>query len=653
MKNTWIVDIEVYPNCYFCGVKDYKNNKIYTFEISEWKDERKEFYNVFSKYDGYLVSFNGVHYDNVVNSFLLKEWDKLKNLPVKELNQKLKWFSDKVIQDDFETIKWYKWYKTKWIDVDLYLYWSKMLRQSKQLSLKALAVQLNWDEIQELPYSPETFLTKEQFEEVKRYNLRNDLGITEMLFKKMKEDIELRHYIQKEYGLECWSMDAPKIASEYLLEYYCQKIYTSENGDYESFKKQIRTNKYIPQIWTIKDYLPEVNFKTSFFKQIYEKVRNTKSNETFLEKIPFFQENHAVMLSVSQGGIHSENNNQIYEENDNYYLIDADVAGLYPTLFRKYKFLRKELHIVLDKYVEMIDDRTTAKRNGEKKKDNFLKLCNNAFSGLVDSEVTWMYSPEHILALRVFGQMIQLRFMEELNEVGIDILFTNTDGTLVRCPKNKIQQYHEIALSISKEFQIEWEFCLLKNIYFSNTNNYISVIYKEYMMDDNLKEINVKTKGKTKRKGAYFKLTRDEEGKSEIPLGDSVNENIICRALTAYFVNGVDIAEYMTNPEKYGNHIYDYCLSKKINKGYTVWHNQIQVQNLNRYYFSKNAPYLYKQKKGKTTFEHVNKDSGVILFNKFEDKPWDEYKINYPYYISKTRKIIDELQEKQRQGILF
>ena len=158
---------------------------------------------------------------------------------------------------------------------------------------------------------------------------------------------------------------------------------------------------------------------------------------------------------------------------------------------------------------------------------------------------------------------------------------------------------------------------------------------------------------KVKRKGAYFKLTRDEDGKSEIPLGDSVNENIICRALTAYFVNGIDIAEYITNPEKYGNHIYDYCLSKKINKGYTVWHNQTQVQNLNRYYFNKNAPYLYKQKKGKNTFEHVNKDSGVILFNKFEDKPWEEYKINYPYYISKTRKIIDALQEKQRQGTLF
>ena len=48
--------------------------------------------------------------------------------------------------------------------------------------------------------------------------------------------------------------------------------------------------------------------------------------------------------------------------------------------------------------------------------------------------------------------MIQLRFMEELNFHGIEILFTNTDGTLVKCPKNKINEYHQVAIDIAKEF---------------------------------------------------------------------------------------------------------------------------------------------------------------------------------------------------------
>lgn len=635
MKNTWIVDIEVYPNAYFCGVKDYKNNKIYTFEISEWVDERKEFYNVFSKYDGYLISFNGVQYDNVVNSFILKEWDKLKNLPVKELNQKLKWFSDKVIQDDFETIKWYKWYKNNWIDIDLYLYWSKMLRQSKQLSLKALAVQLGWDEIQELPYSPDTLLTKEQLEDVKRYNLRNDLGITEMLFKKMKEDIELRHYIKKEYDLECWSMDAPKIAGELLIKNYCEQTFNNQTPSLQEYINDFKKTRHRSYVGQIKDVISDFNieFKIPQFKKLYEVACN--SYRDFNYKFPLLYENTAIICSYGIGGAHTIQTNECYESNNDYVIVTSDFASLYPNIIINWKCIRYEE--VLNKYIDVKTERLLAKKNKLKKKDTLLKLILNSVSGLLDNEHSPLYYPEGALKMRIIGQLILTKTAEIAMLNGWQVISLNTDGIECKIPKNDLQKYKDALKEAEQLFNIELEHDVYQKIIYSNVNNYIAITEK----------------GKIKRKGAYFKLTRDEDGKSEIPLGDSVNENIICRALTAYFVNGIDIAEYITNPEKYGNHIYDYCLSKKINKGYTVWHNQTQVQNLNRYYFNKNAPYLYKQKKGKNTFEHVNKDSGVILFNKFEDKPWEEYKINYPYYISKTRKIIDALQEKQRQGTLF
>ena len=67
-------------------------------------------------------------------------------------------------------------------------------------------------------------------------------------------------------------------------------------------------------------------------------------------------------------------------------------------------------------------------------------------------------------------------------------------------------------------------------------------------------------------------------------------------------------------------------------------------QQLNRYYFSKKGAYLFKQKNGQGTMNHVNVDNPVILFNNYEDKSWEEYNINYNYYISATQKIIDELQ---------
>lgn len=66
-------------------------------------------------------------------------------------------------------------------------------------------------------------------------------------------------------------------------------------------------------------------------------------------------------------------------------------------------------------------------------------------------------------------------------------------------------------------------------------------------------------------------------------------------------------------------------------------------QQLNRYYFSKNAPYLFKQKNGVGTMQHVNVGEGVEIFNNYEEKSWEEYNVNYQYYISKTQKIIDEI----------
>jgi hypothetical protein len=641
--NKKLYDIECYYNFFCVGIKDFITKEITFYEISEERNDIHKIYNWFKNYNGFLISFNGIHYDNMIIKYLLDNYKIYKDRDFLDITNDLKLFSNKVIEGDFdEQIKYYKYFKVNWIDIDLFLYWSKSLRLSKQLSLKSLGIQLGYHTVQELPFKPDYILLKEDLPKLRYYNYTHDLGILNLLTSKMEEDIKLRAYIKEEYSLSCWSMDAPKIASEYLLEYYCSKTY---NGTipYWQYKKKIRDNRYEPKPWIIGDYLPQVNFKTKFFQDIYNQIKLSSSNKPYSALIPFNQQSgHALMLSISQGGIHSENDNQIYKETETHYLIDADIAGLYPTLFRKYKFLRKELHLILEKYVDMIDDRIVAKRAGDKKKDIFLKLCNNAFSGLVDSSVTWLYSPEHILALRIFGQMIQLRFMEELNFHGIDILFTNTDGTLVHCPKDKIDKYHEISLQIAKEFQVEWEFCLLDGIFFSNTNTYLSSIKEEYMLDENLNKINVKSEGKLKRKGKYFRYDKD------IPLGDSVDELIIPKALEAYFINNIQPEDFISNPEKFNHSIYDYCKSNKISKQYSVYHFGEIQQNLNRYYFSKKGAYLYKQKNGHGTMQHVNVGQPVIIFNNYENKPWIDYNINYNYYISKTNSIISELNNKNQ-----
>ena len=186
-----------------------------------------------------------------------------------------------------------------------------------------------------------------------------------------------------------------------------------------------------------------------------------------------------------------------------------------------------------------------------------------------------------------------------------------------------------------RSFQLDLEHEYYNQIIYKNVNN-----YSAKTIDGNIK-----------RKG-FFKLPFNEKEKREIPLGDSVDEIIISKALNSYYIDGIEPKNFIANPDKFNLHIYDYCKSNKIDKTWTVYHNNQVQQNLNRYYFSKNSPYLLKRKNNEGNYHQVNVGEGVILFNNYEEKDWKNYNINYNYYISKTNKIIEEIN-RMNQLTLF
>lgn len=55
-----LIDIEVYPNFFMLGIKDYKTKETFHFEVSEFKDDRSGLINWLSNYKGYVISFNGI-----------------------------------------------------------------------------------------------------------------------------------------------------------------------------------------------------------------------------------------------------------------------------------------------------------------------------------------------------------------------------------------------------------------------------------------------------------------------------------------------------------------------------------------------------------------------------------------------------------------
>ena len=604
-----LYDIEVYTN-YFCvGIENYVTKQKTFFEISEEQNQIKEIYDYLNNYKGFLIGFNSIHYDNIVSKYIVQNYHKLKYLNYIDICVQLKYLSDKIINDGYDDeIKQLKYGKVKWIDIDLFLYWSKMLRISKKISLKSLGIQLGYPVVQELPYTPSSILKIEDLPKLREYNQIHDLGILRLLTENMEDEIKLRGNIVNDYKLSCWSWDAPKIASEALLQDYCR--ITGKD------KKSVRDQRFEKPTLYLNECLKgfEPGFKLPIFQNLWTEILNSKNS--FSKELVVNINNTSIKLSYGVGGLHSVNSNEEYVSDSDYQVITSDVASLYPNLIINYNCIRYPE--VLQRYLEVKDERIEAKHAKNKAKDSFLKLILNSTSGLLDNQHSWLYFPEGAMRLRLIGQLILTKCIEQCIINKWQVVSANTDGIEVIVPRHMLKQYQEVLNMVCNKFKLDLEHEMYSKITYKNVNNYLAIT-KE---------------GKYKQKGLFV---------PKPVLGNSVDELVIAKALEAYYTKDISPREFISNPDKYDLHIYDYCKSNKIGKDFVVWWNGQIQQQLNRYYFSKKGAYLFKQKFGQGTMQHVNVGQPVTLFNNYVNKSWEDYNVDYNYYISTTQKIIDEI----------
>lgn len=612
-------DWEVYPNFAMLGCMNYETKEKWYFEISAYRNDSKALYRFLSRFNGFMISFNGLRYDRVISSFFVKTYREKGFVT----NQELKEFSDLVIAcDDYnERLKPYRYILPKsYVETDLYCYWSRGIRLSKKISLKSLGIALGHEEIQELPYYHTTILTSEQIEEVRHYNLHNDLGILEKLTTKKEQDITLRRDIRIKMGFDnqIYSWDTPKIASEILLD-------TLSKADGRS-TWDLRKLRYEKPTLVFKDLLAGIDFgfETKQFLEIYQYVLNAVNTFSYEFSI-LKQDDTALRISIGMGGIHSINDNEKYESDQDNVLITSDIASLYPRTIQRYKCFRYPS--IQTEYSELIEYRLneikpnakkykgTDKEDKWKKEDAFVKLILNGVSGLIDMEYSYLYNPEGAMKMRLIGQLTLLRTTEKLLSNGFNVISLNTDGCECIVMRKDINKYYSVINEIEQQFSIAFEHEQYKSIYYRNVNSYIAIY-------DN---------GRTKKKGEYV---------TEPNLEDSWDELVIPKVLEMYYTKGLDPRVILSDPYAYGLHIYDFCLSKKVGKQFSIYWNGKKTQNLNRFYVSKKGAYLYKQKDTKSKMENVLKGCPVMLYNKHEEKPFKDYNVDIVYYLKKIEKMI-------------
>lgn len=607
MESKWqkvILDVEVYPNVFLCGIQDIDTKEKIVWEISDRLNEYDEVVKFVTTFNQYMITFNGIHYDIPILLYIIH--NKIDN--VDNYLQKLKEWSDHIIQNDFwwnnSELKKYK-YQNRWIDIDLYLYWSKMLRLSKKISLKGLAIQMNYPVVQELPFDPSMSLNHAQIDELRHYNSVHDLSITQLLYNNMIEEVKLRQYISNTYNLKCFSWDAPKIASELLLQEYCQ--ITNQDPKYVKSLKFEHTDKL---------ELPFIDFKLDCFKKLYSGMSNALNE--FSEEIVLLEGNTTLKLTYGKGGLHSVNKNESYFEDNENEIKTSDVASLYPNLIINYGLLRyKE---VIELYTRVKSDRIEAKKNKDKSKDALLKLILNSTSGMIDNKYSWLYYPEGAMKLRLMGQLILTLTIERLVLAGYQVISANTDGIEVVVPKDRTLEYEQIVDQVGREFDLIFEHENYQKIIYMNVNNYLA-----------------QTSSKIKQKGLFV---------DKPELGNSVDYLIIPKALKAYYIENIPVKQFV---ESHTN-VLDFCCSQKVDKSYHIeWTSpqfvKSKQQRLNRFYASTKGGYIYKCRNGKQN--HLLKESGVMIYNNHDPNvfPTD---INYKFYIAQINKIISEINNKNQ-----
>ncbi len=611
-----LYDVEVYKNVFLCTIMNYDTNEKTIWEISTRKNDLEQVKEFFNTFKGFLVSFNGIHYDNCIILYLIS----IKFTTVEEFLLKIKAWSDHIITTERwwsdRSLSKYK-YHNRWIDVDLFLYWAKSLRISKKISLKGLAIQLGYHTVQELPFDPGMELNYDQIDELAHYNSVHDIDILKLLLETFEEKtkvsvgnlgtVDLRQYVSSKYHVNAYSWDVPKIASEILLIDYCN----AERLD----PKEVRNTRHT---YGAKLPLPAMDFKLKQFKSLYEEM--SKAERSFDKEIVLLEGNTAIKLTYGKGGIHSVNRNETYEEDNLNYILTSDASSMYPNGMINHQLFR--FNSVLKRFTEMKDERVEAKKNKEKSKDALFKLILNGTSGLLDQEYSWLYYPEGAMKLRLLGQLVITLVIERLVLAGFQVLSANTDGIECIVPKNRLEEYYQIVNQVGTETNLNFEHQKYKKIVYANVNNYIA------LTEDN----------KIKQKGSYF-LTEPE-------LGNSVDYLVIPKALQAWYIDGVKPEDFVVNHKN----VLDFCCSQKVDKSYHImWTDRNFVskkqQRLNRFYASTKGGYIYKCRDGKQS--HLMKQSGVTIYNNHKEDIFPD-DINYKFYISQIKTIINQIKNNNQ-----
>lgn len=402
-------------------------------------------------------SFNGIKFDAPIIAAAVQGHDP----------ENLKIIATKIIEEKMQPWEVYKFAGIEPLQFD-HVDWIEVA-PGTMTSLKTYMGRMHYPTLVDMPVHHDTDLTPKQLPMVESY-CDNDTGGTAALSQQLQGELELRIELGERYGLDLRSKSDAQVAEAIIKKVAGISGKPVAPSYVEYFTPAFIKTKN-PALLALIERIEAHSFKINYANG------SPIAPEWMEEEFKIGEGSYKVGI----GGLHSTHDVKLYRASTETVLIsDFDVRSYYPTMILQCGYIPRisgnKGQAFLDTYRDLYQERLQAKRDGNKKVANTLKIALNGTFGKLGSIYSSFYSPDLMLAVTITGQLNLLCLIDELTRIkGVEVLSANTDGICVQHSPTNRERVLKVFSSNSHRTKFEYEETPYRCIAMKDVNNYLAI----------------------------------------------------------------------------------------------------------------------------------------------------------------------------------
>ena len=629
------------------------------------------------RYD--VFGYNNQAYDDMMFKSFMMYFNRFDN--TKQLITKLKEVSDKIIslQDDKDAfwkdreLDLIRKYPLPWATVDLFKVYAlnsagvnvdKDSGERKKFgkSLKQVSINLKWHNLLDFKLPPiddeegdvyrkkdayrgmtneqlnhlitndfDRYILPKYVEPMLHYN-KNDVYLVCEIARQKPDEIKLRYSLGAAFNLNLLCAARSSIADKLLYKFYSERsgLSVDKFKDLRTQRTALSFNKII---------FPHICFRTKQLQDLLKDMKKVviyRTNKDAFEKVIQF---YGTTYTIATGGLHSQDRPAVLTSTDDYTYIHFDINSFYPSVMVAYNIAPK--HLNNNVFVKMVDyfRLTRIKCKHTKDEDGLvvagvhnklaaeaLKIVINAIYGKFGFEMFFLFDRFAQMQVTINGQLMVMMVVEALELDGIHVVSANTDGIIVKLPKDKEEDFKRIT--------DDW--CA------QNKLGADSERYKLFVTRDINNYFDIQSNDKVEYKGGLDpkQYLKDLKKGYDMP--------IVAKAVFEYFAHDTPVMETLRNHKD----ILDFCKTQNVGKQFEVVYQKVEngkvidvhSQRHVRFYVSTKGVIIMKENVNSNQRSVLASGKPVIILNKLDDKDISLRNIDYKYYYEEAYKIINPIK---------